>query len=356
MGNEPTTLRPAPMEGGGAYNRSSRVQDTGSAPAVPPFGQAAASVPLPAPPAPIVIADYGSSQGHNSFGPIAVAIHALRERTSQSISVVHTDLPGNDFSTLFQALEADPASYLRTAPEVFSSAVGRTFYKQVLPSASVTLGWCSWAVQWLSRIPAPIPDQVQVAYSRDAAVRALYERQAADDWRTFLTHRSRELRPGGKLVILTMALAADGDFGYRPILDAMYAALLDLVDVGFLGAEELHRMAVPTVGRSLADLQAPFADGPFAGLLLEHAEVFMGVDTIWNGFERDRDAMAFGAGWAAFSRASVLPTLALGLDQGASDLRVAEFLDRTEAGMAARLEAAPEKVVIPLGLAVLRKA
>jgi hypothetical protein len=287
---------------------------------------------------------------------MAAAIRALRGRTDQPISVVHTDLPGNDFSTLFQALETDPGSYLRTAPDVFPSAVGRTFYEQVLPSACVTLGWSSWSVQWLSRIPAPIPDQVQVAYSRDAAVRAHYERQAADDWRTFLIHRGRELRSDGKLVILTMALTADGDFGYRPILDAMYAALLDLLGAGFLSTEELHRMAIPTVGRSLADLEAPFKGGRFADLLLEQAEVFMGIDTIWNGFEHDRDARAFGAKWAAFSRASVLPTLALGLDRGANDPRLAEFLDRTEAGMAKRLAAAPEKVTIPLGLVVLRKA
>jgi hypothetical protein len=43
----------------------------------------------------------------------------------------------------------------------------------------VTLGCCSWAVQWLSRAPAPIPNRVQVAYSKDAAVLDQYVRQAA---------------------------------------------------------------------------------------------------------------------------------------------------------------------------------
>jgi SAM-dependent methyltransferase len=204
-------------------------------------------------------------------------------------------------------------------------------------------------------IPAPIPDRVQVAYSKDGAVWALCERQAAADWRTFLTHRGRELRPGGKLVILTMARIADSDFGYRPILEAMYAALLDLVGAGFLSAEELHRMAIPTVGRSLAELEAPFAEARFADLLVENAEMFMGVDLIWDRFEHDRDARA-SAPAGLRSRASVLPTLALGLDRGASDLKVAAFLDRTEAGMVARLATAPEKVLIPLGLVVLRKA
>ena len=171
-----SSLAPAPMEGKGAYNRSSYVQEAGSSPAVPLFEQAARLAILPAPPEAIVIADYGSSQGHNSFGPMAVAIRALRERTDQDqpISIVHTDLPSSDFSALFQALANDPDSYLRADPNTFALAVGRTFYEQIVPSASVTLGWCSWAVQWLSHAPAPIPDHVQAACSKDVAVREQY--------------------------------------------------------------------------------------------------------------------------------------------------------------------------------------
>ena len=59
------------MEGHGAYNRSSRVQATGSSPAVPSLEIAARQVDLAAPPEPIVIADYGSSEGRNSLSPIA---------------------------------------------------------------------------------------------------------------------------------------------------------------------------------------------------------------------------------------------------------------------------------------------
>lgn len=350
------SLTPAPMEGKGAYNRHSEVQQAGSSPALPLFERAAAEVLLPPSPETIVIADYGSSQGHSSFGPMSAAIRALRMRVEadRPIAVVHTDLPTSDFSTLFQALEKDPDSYLGADGATFASAVGRTFYEQVMPPASVTLGWCTWAVQWLSRAPAPIPDQVQVAFSRNAAVRELYTRQAADDWRTFLTHRGRELRPGGRLIVLTMALTADGDFGYRPILMALYAALRQLVDEGFMSEAEFHRMAIPTVGRSLGDLSQPFSGGRFAGLALDHAQVFLGPDPIWQDFERDGDEKAYGARWAAFSRASVLPTLALALD-GAGTERAAEFLEKVEADLAARLAMSPEKFPIPLGVVGLRK-
>ena len=70
-------VAPAPMEGEGAYNRNSHVQEDGSSPAIPLFEEAARLVALPPPSEVIGIADYGSSQGHNSFRPMRVAIRAL---------------------------------------------------------------------------------------------------------------------------------------------------------------------------------------------------------------------------------------------------------------------------------------
>ena len=351
-------MKPAPVEGHGVYNRSSRVQAAGLSPAVPLLEQAARTVTLAAAPEAIVLADYGSSEGHNSLGPLAVAIDALRERVGpeRAISIVHTDLPENDFTALFQTLIADPNSYLRGDPAVFVSAVGRSFYDQILPSQSVTLGWSSWAVQWLSQVPAQIPDQVQVAYSRDPAAWAAFGRQAASDWQRFLTHRGRELRPGGRLVVLTMAIDEGGNFGYRPLLEAMYAALMDLVEKGFVRVEEAQRMVIPTVGRSRADIVAPFGEsGRFAGLSLEEVEVFHGEDRIWAEFEGNGDALAFGARWAAFSRASVFPTLAAGLEGGRNDPRAIPFVEQLESGLAGRLAATPEPMLIPLAKMLLAK-
>ena len=129
----------------------------------------------------------------------------------------------------------------------------RSYFEQILPPESVTLGWSSWAIQWLSRIPAAIPDQVQVAYSRDRGAREAYARQAADDWRAFLAARSPEMRDGARLVVLTMATDDAGEFGYRPLLEAMFAVLTAMAEDGFVTPAELGRMAIPTVARSRAD-------------------------------------------------------------------------------------------------------
>lgn len=344
------------MEGHGAYNRSSRVQAAGSSPAVPLLERAAREVALPLSPEPLVIVDYGSSAGRNSLLPLGVAISVLRDRvgSDRAVSVVHTDLPDNDFSALFQILASDPDSYVHDDPGVFPCAVGRSFYEQILPSSSVTLGWSSWAVQWLSRVPALIPDQVQVAYSQDAGVRSAFYQQAADDWRRFLLHRAAELRPGGRLVVLSMALDDHGDFGYKPCVVAIYGAVLDLVDEGFITEDEARRMVIPTVGRSRQDFTAPFAESrSFADLRLEEIDVFYGEDRIWTEFQSHGDARMYAARWAAFSRASVCPTLAASLD--GKEVRAAEFIDRIEARMIARLKVAPEPMLIPLAKMVLVK-
>jgi salicylate 1-O-methyltransferase len=353
-------VRPEPMESA-TYTTSSRLQAAGLLPAVALFEQAAAEVPLPAPPQPIVVADYGAATGYNSLKPMSAAIAALRRRTSHdhAILVAHTDVPDNDFTALFRTLTEDHDSYLNHDAASFPSAVGRSFYGQILPSNTVNLGWSSWAVQWLSRIPAGAPefsDHVQVAYSKNAEARAAYARQAATDWNNFVAFRGRELAPGGRLVVLTMALDENGEFGYRAMNDALVATLNDQVSDGLLHRDELRRMVLPVFARDEKDFRAPFSPkGRFEGLTIEHLEIFNADDRFWERFQSDGDAEAFGAQWAAFARAALFPTLAATLDRGAGDPRAAEFIQQLEAGIAQRLSSAPEPMRIPLASLVLVK-
>ena len=289
---------------------------------------------------------------------MGAAIDVLRERAGRerAISVVHVDLPGNDFTALFETLRSDPRSYLQRDAAVFPSAIGRSFYEQVLPAKTVTLGWSSWAVQWLSKAPGVLPDHVQPALSSDAEAKDAFHRQAAEDWRQFLVARGRELREGGRLVVLTMAVDERGDFGYRSLLQAMYASLGKMVESGFLSEEELRQMTIPTVGRTRQELLAPFgAAGSFAGLRVEEAEVFLGEDHIWADYQRDGDPRSFGARWAAFSRASVYPTMAEALKRDGDPSRSGAFMTQLESMTAAQLAEHPEQMVIPLARIQLTK-
>jgi hypothetical protein len=156
--------------------------------------------------------------------------------------------------------------------------------------------------------------------------------------------------------VMTLGVDEDGEFGYRPLLSALVDALDELAAGGLVAADELHRMCIPTVGRSEADFLAPFAPkGRFERLEIEHLEVFNAEDRYWTQYQVHRDAKAFAAQWAAFVRAAVFPTLATALTGGRTDPRHAQFCDRLEAGVAARLAAEPEPMQIPLAHLVLVK-
>lgn len=317
---------------------------------------AASSVPLPASPLPIVIADYGAGTAQNSMQPINAAITTLRGRVrpEHSILVTHTDIADNDFSTMFRILEEDPESYLHKDSATFGSAIGRSFYGQILPSNSVHLGWSAWAIARLGQAPMPVTDHVVAAYSADDRVRAAYARRAAHDWHEFIAFRGRELYPGGRLVVLTTALDDDGDFGYRPLFGSVAGTLAELVTDGVISADEVARMSLPIAGRRAADFAAPFApSGRFERLEIQHVEVFDAEDRIFNAYRTDRNAHAFGTRWADFCRFTAFADLGAAIG-GAPD-RLSVFYDRLHAGITARLSSEPEEMRIPIAAVVLEK-
>jgi len=352
---QPGLVRPAPMEAGGTFIGSSRVQPA-QLPAVELLEQAAHDVELPQTPNTIVIVDYGACAGHNSLLPIGAAISIVRTRAEpgRAIYVVHADVAENNYGGLFASLDDDPQSYLRDDPATFAAAIGQSVYHQIAPTGIVTLGWSSWAVHWLSAMPAQIPDHVHIELSRDEDAKSAFARQAADDWIAFLTARSHELVPGGRLVVLTMA-HDDGDCSYQPLLEALAEELAQMTAEGLVSRDEVQRMAIPSVGRSEAELTAPFAPkNRFAGLTVEHLELFDADDQYWTKFQKDKDATAFAGNWTAFVRTSVFPTLLTALEGDGP--RAERFVERLETGLRERVSADPKRVRIPLAKLSLLKS
>ena len=341
------------MEGHGAYNQHARLQASGGSVALPLLEQAARMVNPSLDDRPLVIADYGSSQGRNSLRPMGVAIAVLQEcfGRERPICVVHTDLPGNDFGALFHTLHTDPDSYLRDQPNIFPSAVGRSFFESVLPPAQVALGWCSFAAQWLSRIPAYIPGHFHELRAT-SAVREAFHVQAAADWRLFLSLRARELCPTGRLVILLPTGDEVGSHGIEPLFDAANDSIAELVNRGVVSAAERARMVVPDRVRSRTELLAPFAKtGSFAGLVVEHCEVLRGPDGMWAAYCEHGDAGRLATERAQFFRVTFTPTLAAALDTVRPPANRLAFAEAMEAAMVRRLETEPFE--IPQALAIM---
>lgn len=316
MSNAPS-LSHGVMEGQGSYNKHAKLPAGGAALAMPLLEKAVQAVEVGPGERPIVIADYGSSQGKNSMAPMHAAIQGLRKRTGRNrpISVFHIDQPSNDFDALFGVLDADPDRYVLDEPNVFPAAIGRSFYENVLPPNSVHLAWSSYAAVWLSRIPALIPGHFFYLFST-GSVRAEFERQSAKDWETFLSLRARELCPGGRLVIVLPALADDGSAGLEQIFQHANTALAEMAAAGEITAEERSRMVIGAYPRRKRDLLAPFATNEkFQQLTIENCEVFELPDAAWTDYQHDGDKEALTSKHALFFRSIFVPSLASALDR-----------------------------------------
>jgi S-adenosylmethionine-dependent carboxyl methyltransferase len=310
-----TTLPNAVMEGNGAYNQHATVPALGAATAIPLLEIALRRIPLHPEDQPLVMVDYGSSQGKNSLAPIGMAMRNLRSRVApaRAIFVYHVDQPSNDFNSLFGVLTTDPDSYARADSSVYPCAIGRSFYEQVLPAGSVHLAWSSYAAVWVSRTPSLIRGHFYSGCATGEA-RAAFERQAAEDWKTFLALRSKEMRPGARLVVVLPG--AHDQSGFTEVMNRANEALVEMVKAGSVTAEERTRMVLRAYPRRTDELLAPFKnDTPFPDLVVEDLQELPLPDSAWADYQVDGDEHALANKQALFFRAVFMPSLAAGLDR-----------------------------------------
>jgi SAM dependent carboxyl methyltransferase len=349
------TAKPAAaaMEGGGFYNRHSSMQAGGIVGLLPMLEKAARSIAIGE--EPVVIADYGASQGRNSMGPMRIAIEEIRARTGAArvVQVIHTDLPSNDFAALFGALETDPASYLSGQGNVFPAAIGRSYFQPIIAPKSVHLGWNTWTMHWLDGAPIEAREHILPELSQDPNVVATLRQRLASDWERFLIARATELRPGGKMLTAFVGRTKDGH-GWEWLIGEFWGAIVDLGKQGVLSDAEQVRLTLPVGPRSVEDVRKPFdATGSFAGLTLEQASLVDVPDPFWKAYEDSGDAATLGRSHADTTHAWSGPTLARCLGDRPDKAAVLDMIyDR----LAERLAAAPRPHQTFLAVAVLAKA
>ena len=341
--SDETKLPHGVMEGKGAYNRYAKLPAGGATLAMPLWQKAIAAARLEPADQPVVIADYGSSQGKNSLAPVGLAIKTLRSRVGpdRPIFVYHVDQPSNDFNSLFELLDADSDRYTLEEPNVFPGAIGRSFYDQVLPADCVHLGWSSYAAVWLSRVPGPIPGHF-IAMGSKGGPPPEFVRQAAKDWEAFLSLRALELRPGGRLVVVLPALDEGGASGFESLFNHANEVLREMVNERAIQPEERARMALGSYPRRKTELLAPFArGGQFQQLAMEACELSTLEDATWAAYERDRDKEALAAKQALFFRSIFVPSLASALSRAGDAEACRAFGDQLENRLKLRLAKQP---------------
>lgn len=256
------------MKGGGYYSQSTRGAKHVIDNAAGMLMDAVAALPDPAPGRPIQIADYGAADGGTSKKTIRDTVAAIRNRfPERQILVTYTDLASNDFSTLFksmQGLDGDQENtYYNEFDDVFVHACGIGFHRQLLPDASLDLGFSATAMHYISEKPCEIPDHVHMVGTGGATLDA-YTKQAAKDWENILLGRARELVTGGRLVFMNFGKDEQGRYlggtGGVDMFDTFDTLWKDLASEGRITEDEYLKASFSQFYRTKEQFSAPLID------------------------------------------------------------------------------------------------
>ncbi|XP_062027511.1 loganic acid O-methyltransferase-like [Rosa rugosa] len=213
------------------------------------------------------IADLGCSTGPNTFMAVGNILEAVESKyRSQGLNsqipdfqVFFNDHASNDFNMLFQSLPQNR--------QYHAAGVPGSFYKQVLPNASINFAYSSTAIQWLSRVPTAVADSNSPAWNKGRIhysnatdeVKRAYETQYSDDMESFLQARAQEIVYGGLIVLTFPGRHSDtphSDALPNMVLQLLGASLMDLVRKGVVSEEKVDSFNIPVYSMSTKELAA----------------------------------------------------------------------------------------------------
>ncbi len=256
------------MKGDGYYSQSTRGAKDVIDNAVAMLIEATAAIAPTPKGQPLHIADFGAADGGTSKKAIYKTVSALRKRFSdQQILVTYTDLPSNDYSNLFKnmlGITSDQENnYMVDFPDVFLNAVGIGFHHQLMPDASLDIGFSATAMHYVSEKPCEIEDHVHMVGASGATL-AAYAKRAAQDWESILLARAKELRPGGRLVFMNFGKDEQGRYlghtGGVNMFDTFYALWSGMHTEGLITSEEHKNASFSQYYRSVEEFCLPFMD------------------------------------------------------------------------------------------------
>lgn len=168
----------------------------------------------------IRIADLGCATGYNTLATIDMIVGSLRKRYlnecgfDPEFEVFFSDLPSNDFNSLFRSLTAMFDSLSdnnnKTLNKYYAAGVPGSFYHRLFPKSKLHIAVSLSALHWLSEIPKVVLDKTSPAWNKGRAwiegankeVVEAYAKQSEKDLQDFLVCRKEEIAKGGMLFIL----------------------------------------------------------------------------------------------------------------------------------------------------------
>ncbi|KAL5988019.1 Indole-3-acetate O-methyltransferase 1 [Asimina triloba] len=246
------------------------------------------AVVLPPPSdATLAIADLGCSSGQNSIATVEVIIKHLSKRYWASgleppeFHAFFSDLPSNDFNTLFHLLPPPPPAAAdrdhhrhheeeeeeKDFRSYYAAGVPGSFYRRLFPPTSVHVFHSAFSLHWLSQVPERVMDSSSPAYNRGrlfvhgASVETsnAYKEQFQRDMGVFLRARAVELKKGGSMFLAFLGRTSEdpADQGGPGLVFGTYiiAAFNDLIHQGLIGQAALDNFNMPLYAASLQDFK-----------------------------------------------------------------------------------------------------
>ncbi|XP_050227116.1 probable methyltransferase TCM_000168 isoform X1 [Mercurialis annua] len=266
----------------------------------------------------MTMADLGCSSGPNSLFAATHFTNIICKRCSQSgrsppeLCVYMNDLPGHDFNTTFKSLPAFHEKMRRENGQEFGACyvygVAGSFHHRLFPSNSLNFVHSSSALHWLSQVPPEMSDEsdplinkgkISISETSPAAVIKAYQKQFQKDFSSFLEARSKEVVPGGRMVLsfLGRNVANPTTESTSLFWDYIGHAFQAPVQQGVIEEEKLDTYNAPYYEASIEEVEREIVkEGSFA---IDKLGSFMITwDDINGGMRCDRATTAMNLGKA----------------------------------------------------------
>lgn len=184
--------------------------------------------------APLILADHGCSAGYNTMLCFHTVLKDFRKDSIRPVSVIHTEMPGNDWNLFFETVNNSELSHYHLN-DTYVLTVSRSPLKQMCPDNTVHVAFSSFAINFYTK--QRVPEQSEPALFLKECVG-----QVISDITVNLKLRIKELVVGGHITICVNARMEQPS----PAAAIMFEAVKRLGAKGIIEEEELKHYHWPS--------------------------------------------------------------------------------------------------------------
>jgi len=296
------SLQNITMSKGGAYSLATRGAADVINASIPMIEQALSGMELRGR-TDFSVADMGCADGGTSLQMIETMIEQIRgEAPEIAIKVHYTDQPRNDYNGLIQTVLGlgHFPSYIEKHKSVFQLFSANSFYNQILPDASLDFCFSATAMHWLSGKPCDLSNHIHMVGAKGKE-QEIFSEFGKQNWETILLHRSRELKPGGRMVLVNFGIDEQrrylGNTSGINMFDTFNEIWKEYLEDGRITEDEYLRMTLPQYYNTVEEFSHPLVevDHPVyqSGLRLENIHTAIIPCPFAEEFKNHRDSKRF---------------------------------------------------------------